>query len=426
MEVVTFENNIEFAKMMDRDDPLKLYRDRFFIPKQKNGENHIYFCGHSLGLQPKSVRDYIEQELKDWETMGVEGHFDAKNPWIHYHELLTEKMARVVGGNPSEVVVMNTLTVNLHLMMVSFYRPTPERHKIVIENSAFPSDQYAVKSQIQFHGFDPETSLIELYPRDGESTIRTEDIVQLLEEEGDSIALIMIGGINYYTGQAFDMKTITELGRAKGCSVGYDLAHAAGNLNLKLHDWGSDFAVWCTYKYLNSGPGGISGCFIHERHANNNQLPRFAGWWGHDKISRFKMGPDFKAIPGAEGWQLSNAPIILMASLMASLDIFDDVGMAKLNEKTTLLTGYLEFLIDQLANDRIEMITPRTRADRGCQISIRVKGGNKKLFDDITEEGVIADWRDPDVIRVAPVPIYNSYEDVYQFVEILKNALTQL
>lgn len=417
---MNFENNIQFAQELDSQDPLRSYRGKFHIPKQKSGEEFVYFCGNSLGLQPKSTREFIEQELKDWENMGVEGHFHAQNPWMPYHEFLTEKMAKVVGGLPSEVVVMNTLTVNLHLMMVSFYRPSAKRNKIVIEYSAFPSDQYAVKSQIEFHGYNPDDSLIELYPREGESTIRTEDIETLLEKEGDSIALVMLGGVNYYTGQAFDMKTITDLGHKHGCTVGFDLAHGAGNLDLQLHDWDVDFAVWCTYKYLNSGPGGIAGCFVHERHAKDSSLPRFAGWWGHDKESRFLMGPDFQPIEGAEGWQMSNAPILPMAALRASLEMFDEVGMKALNEKTTKLTGYLEYLLMELEGDRIELITPKTRKDRGCQMSIRVVGGDKSLFDKITDAGVIADWREPDVIRVAPVPMYNSFVDVYRFVEILK------
>jgi kynureninase len=418
-----YKNNLVFAQKLDTEDPLRLYRDRFFIPKQKNGEDHVYFCGNSLGLQPKSTREYVEQELKDWEKLGVEGHFEAKNPWMPYHEILTDKMSRIVGAKPNEVVVMNSLTVNLHLMMISFYRPTKKRHRILIESNAFPSDQYAVKSQIEFHGHSVNDSLIELIPRKGESTIHTEDILKLIEEKGETIALIMIGGLNYYTGQAFDMKTITKAGHAKGCIVGFDLAHGTGNLPLKLHDWNVDFAVWCTYKYLNSGPGGVAGCFVHENHPQNDKLPRFAGWWGHDKETRFLMHDKFVPIPGAEGWQLSNAPILSMAALNASLDIFDEVGMEALQAKARNLTAYLEYLLNDIQSELIEIITPTNKNERGSQLSIRVIHSNKTLFKEIKKKGVIADWREPDVIRVAPVPLYNSYTDVFRFVEILKEAL---
>jgi len=418
-----FENTVNFAISKDNEDILSSYRDEFYIPKQENGNDYIYLTGNSLGLQPKSVRRFIEQELLDWQNLGVEGHFHAKNPWMPYHEFLTEKMAKVVGGLPSEVVVMNTLTVNLHLMMVSFYRPNKDRFKILIEKNAFPSDQYAVKSQIEFHGFNPDDALIEIEPLEGETYIKTSDILETIEREGDSIALIMLGGVNYYTGQAFEMDKITEVGHKKGCIVGFDLAHGAGNLNLKLHDWDVDFAVWCTYKYLNSGPGGISGCFVHNRHAESD-LPRFAGWWGHDKKTRFLMDDKFIPISGAEGWQLSNAPVLPMASLRASLEIFDEVGMEKLNEKSNDLTSYLEYLIDDVANEKISIITPRDKKLRGCQLSIRVKDSDKSLFEKITSDGVIADWREPDVIRVAPVPLYNSYQDVYEFVQILSKNLS--
>jgi len=418
-----YENNLEFALNKDRNDSIALYRDKFFMPKQGNGNEFIYFTGNSLGLQPKSVRKYIEQELKDWETMGVEGHFNAKNPWMFYHEFLTDKMARIVGGLPSEVVVMNTLTVNLHLMMVSFYTPTKVKNKILIEKNAFPSDQYAIKSQIEFHGFNPAECLVEIEAKEGETYIRTEDILQLIDKEGDSIALIMLGGVNYYTGQAFDMQAITEAGHKKSCRVGFDLAHGAGNLLLDLHNWNVDFAVWCTYKYLNSGPGGISGCFVHKKHADNSSLPRFAGWWGHNKARRFLMEDEYLPISGAEGWQLSNAPILPMASLLASLDIFDEVGMEKLNKKSSDLTSYLEYLLLEINDRRISIITPSDKNQRGCQLSIRVKDSGKSLFDKITEQGVIADWREPDVIRVAPVPLYNSYTDVFRFVEILSEIL---
>ena len=407
-----------YAKEMDDKDPLAKFRERFYFPKNKNGENMLYFCGNSLGLQPKTVKAFVEQELSDWEKFGVEGHFHAVNPWMPYHEFLTAKMAKVVGAKPLEVVVMNTLTVNLHLMMVSFYRPTPERYKIIVEASAFPSDQYAVKSQIKFHGYDPKDAYLELRPKNGD-VIQPEDIEALIEKEGNQVALILLGGVNYYTGQAFDMKRITELGHRKNCVVGFDLAHAVGNLKLELHDWDVDFAVWCGYKYLNSGPGGIAGCFVHERHANNSQLPRFEGWWGHDKKTRFLMGPDFVPIEGAEGWQLSNAPILAMASLRASLDIFDEAGMEALTSKSRLLTGYLEFLLNGIENKNISIITPKDSRQRGAQLSIRIRNSNKTLFNKLIENGIICDWREPDVVRVAPVPLYNSFVDVYQFVQQL-------
>ena len=419
----TFEASAAFAQTMDANDPLQQYRAQFHMPVQKNGEEHVYLCGNSLGLQAKTVRAYLEEELKDWERYGVEGHFHAKHPWMPYHEFLTDAMAKVVGAKPIEVVVMNTLSVNLHLMMVSFYRPTSTRFKIVMESDAFPSDRYAIESQIKFHGYDPADALVELKPRTGEELIRHEDIETLIAEQGDEIALILLGGVNYYTGQVFDFKEIARLGHAKGCLVGFDLAHGAGNLNLQLHDSNIDFAVWCTYKYLNSGPGSLGGCFVHERHANDKTLPRFAGWWGHNKETRFNMRFDFDPIPGAEGWQLSNPPILALAAMRASLDIFDEVGMEKLNQKTVLLTGYLEFLLDNIQNESIRIITPRDKKQRGCQLSIQVKNADKTLFDQITNDGVIADWREPDVIRVAPIPLYNSFMDVYKFVEILKNNL---
>lgn len=416
---IVYKTDQDFAREMDAKDPLSSFRERFHFPKNKNGENMLYFCGNSLGLQPKTVKAFVEQELSDWEKLGVEGHFHAKNPWMPYHEFLTEKMARVVGALPLEVVVMNTLTVNLHLMMVSFYRPTAKRYKIIVEASAFPSDQYAVKSQLKFHGYNPDEAYLELRAKHGD-IITTEDIEQLLEKEGDNVALILLGGVNYYTGQAFDMKRITELGHKKNIVVGFDLAHAAGNLKLELHNWNVDFAVWCGYKYLNSGPGGIAGCFVHERHANDHTLPRFEGWWGHDKKTRFLMGPDFVPIEGAEGWQLSNAPVLAMASLRASLEIFDEAGMQALTTKSNLLTGYLEFLLNNIENKNISIITPGDPSQRGAQLSIRIKNSNKALYNKLIENDIICDWREPDVVRVAPVPLYNSFFDVFQFVQQLK------
>lgn len=418
-----FQATRSFAAEMDSKDPLAKYREKFYIPQLKDDRDCIYFCGHSLGLQPKTVRAYVEQELEDWAKLGVEGHFRARKPWLPYHEFLAEQTARLVGAKPIEVVVMNSLTVNLHLMMVSFYRPAPRRHKLVIESDAFPSDRYAVKSQIRFHGFDLATSLVELAPRRGEATLRTEDIEKFIEREGDSVALILLPGVNYLTGQFFEIERITKAGHAKGCVVGIDCAHAAGNVPLKLHDWGVDFAVWCTYKYMNAGPGSTSGCFVHEKHANNLELPRFAGWWGNDKQTRFLMGPNFKAIPGAEGWQLSNPPILPMAALRASMDIFDEVGMEKLRAKSELLTGYLEFLLNQLQSEKFSMITPRDSKQRGAQLSLRIKEHGKAVLEKLMANDVVCDWREPDIIRVVPVPLYNSFTDVYRFVEVFSAAL---
>ena len=418
-----YTNSIEFARELDRKDPLRELKKRFYHPKTPGGEDCIYFCGNSLGLQPASARSRVERIMKDWETRAVEGHFEGDEPWVPYHELLAPAMARIVGAREEEVVLMNSLTVNLHLMMVTFYRPKPGRHKILIEKNAFPSDQYAVKSQIEFHGFGVEESLIEIAPRPGESLLRTEDIVHTIEQEGEEIALVMMGGLNYYTGQVYDMKSVTAAARKKGCMVGFDLAHAVGNVRLELHDWDMDFAVWCTYKYLNSGPGGIAGAFIHERHHRDEGLPRFAGWWGHDKENRFLMDEHFVPIPTAEGWQLSCGPILLEASLRASLESVDEVGMPALRQKSELLTGYLEYLIEQIDSDKIEVITPSDPAQRGCQLSVRVIGSDKSLFHALRENGVITDWREPDVIRVSPAPLYNSFEEVFRFVEILKGCL---
>lgn len=412
------------ATELDHRDPLRSMRDLFHFPQNAKGEPLLYFCGNSLGLQPKAARSYVLQELDDWAKYGVEGHFHAKNPWMPYHELLTEQMAGIVGAMPVETVVMNTLTVNLHLMMASFYRPTPERYKILIESDAFPSDRYAVASQAQWHGFDPSDAVLELRPRPGEVLIRAEDIAATLEKEGAKIALVMLGGVNYYTGQVFDFKEIARMAHDQGCMVGFDMAHGAGNLPLQLHDSGADFAVWCTYKYLNAGPGNLAGCFVHERHARRFDLPRFAGWWGHNKTTRFNMRFEFDALPGAEGWQLSNPPILSLAALRASLDVFTQAGgMGVLREKSVALTGYMETLLRQLPTDRIQIITPAVPEQRGCQLSIQVRNADKSLHDRITEAGVISDWREPDVIRVAPVPLYNSFQDVADFVARLKGCL---
>lgn len=421
-----YKNDITFARERDAQDPLAKYRNEFHFPSFHENEV-VYFTGNSLGLQPKRTKEYVLQELDDWAKWGVEGHFDAKNPWFSYHELLTNKAAKIVGALDKEVVITHSLTTNLHLLMVSFYRPTEKRYKILCEGKAFPSDQYALESQVKFHGYAPDDAIIEIFPREGEHLIREEDLLSTIEKQGDEIALIMIGGVNYYTGQLFDMKTITAAGHKVGAIVGFDLAHAAGNVEMHLHDWGVDFAAWCTYKYLNSSPGGVSGMFVHERHANNPDLPRFAGWWGHDKDVRFKMEPGFRPMEGAEGWQLSNAPILGMAAHLASLTIFDEVGMTAISKKRDDLTAYLEFIINDISSSsekvNFEIITPSDKTKRGAQLSILAHGQGKDLFDALTKSGVVADWREPNVIRVAPAPLYNSFEDVYHFGQKLKAAI---
>ncbi len=417
-----YENTEAFAAQMDSEDSLAAFRDKFYVP-QHNGKNTVYLTGNSLGLQPKTARAAVEQEFADWQEFGVEGHFKGKNPWFSYHHFLAENAAKIVGAKPSEVVVMNNLTVNLHLMMVSFYRPTATRYKIVMEAGAFPSDQYAMETQARHHGFDPADAIIELTPREGEHTLRTEDILKTIEEHGDSIATVMMGGVNYYTGQAFDMQAITATAHKVGAMCGFDLAHAAGNLLLKLHDWDVDFAVWCSYKYLNSGPGGTSGVYLHERHGNNPDVMRFAGWWGHDEKERFLMEKGFKPMQGAQGWQLSNAQVFPMAIHKASLEIFAEAGMENLRAKADKLTGYLEYILDHLTasgKHTFTIITPRDPKDRGCQLSVFVKENGKKLFDYLTEQGVIADWREPNVIRMAPVPMYNSFTDIYRLGQVME------
>jgi len=421
--LIAFEPHLEFALNLDLNDPLAKYRTAFHIPKDEQGNDWLYFTGNSLGLQPKSTKSAIEQELNDWANLGVEGHFEAKNPWMPYHEFLTESMAKIMGAKPIEIVVMNTLTTNLHLLMVSFYNPTKKRHKILIESDAFPSDRYAVQTQLEFHGYDTNECLIEWTPRTDEKLLRTEDLEQILETQGEEIALLLIGGVNYYTGQYLDLKKIAALGHAKGCKVGIDLAHGAGNIQPELHDSGIDFAAWCTYKYLNAGPGSLGGVFVHERYAHDKTLKRFAGWWSQNKATRFNMRQPLDITPGAEGWQLSNPPILSMAAIKAALDLFNEVGMNKLREKSIKLTGYLEFLIKGLNHAQIEIITPSDSNQRGCQLSIQVKNANKDLHKKLTEQHVITDWREPDVIRCAPVPFYNSFEDVFRMVKILKTLL---
>lgn len=400
------------------------FRDQFHLPLGENGEPLTYLCGNSLGLQPKRAAELVGEELEDWHRLAVEGHFSARRPWMPYHEIVTDPLARLVGARPDEVVAMNSLTVNLHLMMVSFFRPAGARRKIVIERGAFPSDRHAVMSQLRFHGLDPVADLIELEPRDGEHTLHEEDIEALLAREGETIALVLLPGVQYYTGQYLDIERLTKAARAQGCAVGVDLAHAAGNLPLELHDWGPDFAVWCHYKYCNAGPGAVGGCFVHERHAESFDLPRFAGWWGHDKATRFKMGPEFVPMAGAEGWQVSNPPILSLAPLVASLEIFDAADIRTLRARSLQLTGMLERLLDKRLGDYIEVITPREPERRGCQLSLRLRDGDgRAVHDALGEAGVVCDWREPDVIRVAPVPLYNTAEEIEHFVGVLVEAL---
>lgn len=420
------DTSISYAIQSDTEDALAAFRDRFHIPKDKEGNDVIYMCGNSLGLMPKSTEKYIVEVLTDWQNLAVEGHFHGKNPWLTYHEILAGPMAAIVGALPSEVVVMNSLTVNLHLLMVSFYRPEKKRYKILFDYSPFPSDRYAIESQIRYHGYDPKDAMIELKPEPGQFIISPDKIASIIQEQGSEIALILIGGVNYYTGQVYDMKQITMSGHEKGCMVGFDLAHGAGNILLDLHNDGPDFAAWCTYKYMNAGPGSLSGIFIHERHHRNTELPRFAGWWGQDKNTRFLMGPEFNPIPSAEGWQLSNQPVIQMAVIKASLDIFTEAGIQNLRVKSEKLTSYLEYLINTSRNEKISIITPADAKSRGCQLSLQMKYPDKKLFYYLMDHGVILDWREPDVIRVAPTPLYNTFQDVWHFARILNDGLKML
>lgn len=418
---MNYNNTEEFAKELDNNDELKSYREKFHFPLDSNGNKTIYFTGNSLGLQPKQTRDYINQELDDWAKYGVEGHFHAKNPWMPYHEFLTEKLAKVVGAKPIEVVAMNSLTTNLHLLMVSFFRPQGKKRKIIIENNEFPSDIYAVKSQLKFHGLDPKKDLIIAKGKNGSDIIKTEDILQLIRDNAEETAMLMFAGVNYYTGQFFDIEAITAECHKHNIIAGFDLAHAAGNVVLKLHDWNVDFAAWCSYKYLNAGPGGIAGAFVHERHKNHDG-PRFEGWWGTNKKTRFLMKPEFDAMEGVEAWQLSNPPIFQLAALNSSLEIFDEVGIEKLREKSEKLSNYIDYLISTLDSSKVQVITPKDLKDRGCQLSLRVKNG-KEVFNKLMEEGVIADWREPDVIRIAPVPLYNSFLDICKFYKIIKEQI---
>ncbi len=414
-----FKNTLEFAQSLDAQDSLRSYRDEFIFPKI-NGKEVIYFTGNSLGLQPKRTKGFVDEVMKDWAELAVEGHFYADKPWWDYHERLAEPLAKVVGALPEEVSVMNTLTVNLHLLMISFFRPTTTRFKILCEEKAFPSDQYMFQSQVRFHGLDPDETIVEIKKRKGEHHWRTEDIIEKIEELGDELALVLIGGVNYYNGQVMDMKAITKAGKAVGAKVGWDLAHAVGNVELKLHDWNADFASWCSYKYMNSGPGNASGIYVHKRHLNKKDIQRFEGWWGTKKETRFLMKPEFEPMENADAWQISNVPILSVAPYLASLTMFEEVGMNKLIDKRNTIVAYLEFIlqeIDKEVDSSFEIITPK---DRGCQLSVFLHGQGKSLFNYLMENGVVTDWREPNVIRLAPAPFYSSYEDMYRFGQILK------
>lgn len=414
-----FDSSLGFALQMDQQDPLRTFRSRFLIPKHQ-GEEIIYLCGNSLGLQPKDARVYLNEQLDNWENLAVEGWFEGDSPWMTYHKELQQLLAPIMGAQPAEVVPMNNLTVNLHLMMVSFYRPKGRRIKILMEGGAFPSDQYAVESHVRSLGLVPEEVIVELFPRTDEDTLRTEDILHKIAELGEELALVLFGGINYYTGQLFDLKAITEAGHAAGAKVGFDLAHAAGNVRLQLHDWGVDFACWCSYKYMNSSPGGISGVFVHEKHFDDTGMQRFAGWWGYQEATRFQMTKGFVPEMGAEGWQLSCSPVMLMAIHKASLKIFEEAGgMPVLRRKSEQLTAYLEFWIQKVNQELDEplfrIITPADPKQRGAQLSLIAKKNGKLIFDKLVEQRIVGDWREPDVIRISPVPLYNSFSDLYRF-----------
>jgi kynureninase len=421
---MNFINTFQYAKKLDSQDTLRDLRKQFLIPTA-NGKSNIYFAGNSLGLQSKTTRTLLTEELYDWAHLGVEGHVHSRRPWLYYHKFTKKALSRLVGAKPYEVVAMNQLTVNLHLMMVSFYTPTSQRYKIITEAGAFPSDQYAFESQIKYHGFDPEKTLIELKPREGEHTIRTEDILATINQHREELALVIFGGVQYYTGQFFDLKQITAAGHAAGAYVGFDLAHAIGNVPLSLHDDDVDFAVWCSYKYLNSGPGSIAGIFVHERHGKNFDLPRFAGWWGHDEKERFLMQKGFKPMPGADGWQLSNVPVFQGAAHIAALEIFQQTTIKELRKKSMLLTGYLEFLLNDFDPEHrfFSIITPKDPAQRGCQLSLLLHSNGRKIFKSLIRAGVILDWREPNVVRLAPVPLYNTFQEVFRFVAIFKSSI---
>ena len=414
------------ARALDAGDPLAAFAEEFHHPYDSAGRRLLYLCGHSLGLQPKSAARYVEQELKDWQRLGVLGHHTAERPWIPYHEQAAAPLAELVGAQESEVVAMNSLTVNLHLLMVSFFRPGATRNRVLIEKSAFPSDRYAVVSQLAFHGLNPAQHLIEIEPRPGERTLRTEDMIHRIETEAATLALVLLPSVQYLTGQFFDLPPVIEAARRAGAVVGLDLAHGIGNTPSNLHDWNVDFAVWCSYKYLNAGPGAIGGCFVHERHSHSTALPRFAGWWGHDPAARFLMGPDFDPIPGAQGWQISNPPVLSAAPLLASLDIFRRAGLGRLREKSIALTAYLQRLVETRLTGVVDIITPSDASQRGCQLSLRIArppAAAKRCYDYLSEAGVVSDWREPDVVRLAPIPLYNSFGDVFAAVEALSQAV---
>ncbi len=425
---MTFQNTREFAQSLDAQDELAKYQSEFEFP-QLNGKKVIYFTGNSLGLLPKRARTYINEVMDDWSNMGVEGHFYADKPWWDYHERFANPLAKIVGALPSEVSVMNTLTVNLHMMMVSFYRPTAKRFKIICEEKAFPSDQYMLQTQVAFHGFDPKETIVEVKRREGEHNLRNEDIIAKINEVGDELALVLIGGINYYTGQVLDMGAITKAGHDVGAKVGWDLAHAVGNIELSLHDWNADFACWCSYKYMNAGPGSVSGYFVHEKHHNDKTLPRFGGWYGHNKERRFLMEPSFDPNPGALGWQSSCTGVLAMAPYLASVEMFDEIGMDRITKKRNQLTAYLEYIIQQVADatqSNLEIITPKNIAERGSQLSVVLHGQGKELFNYLMTNGIVVDWREPAVIRLAPVPLYTTYEEMYHFGKILTEGIQQM
>lgn len=423
MQNMIFDDSIEFARQLDKEDPLKKFRDKFFIPIL-HGKECIYFNGNSLGLQPKNAQEYVLNEMENWANYGVEGHFHGRNPWVNYHDKFPNKLSAIVGAMPEEIVVMNQLTINLHLLLITFYKPEKKRYKIVCEEKAFPSDQYAIESQLKLHGYDSADALIELKPREGEHVLRNDDIISTIEKYGNETALVIMGGVNYYSGQLFDMKSITAAAHEAGAKCGFDQAHAAGNIELKLHDWNVDFAVWCSYKYLNSGPGGIGGAFIHQRYIADRSLFRFAGWWGTNKHERFQMKKDFNPIPTAEGWQVSNTQVLSMAAHLASLDVFAEAGFENIIAKGKQLSDYLLFILNEVnttySKRILEIITPQAEKEHGCQVSMLMLSKGKEIFDFLNKNSVIVDWREPNVIRVTPVPLYNTFEEVYQFGEIIK------
>jgi len=426
---MNYQNTLAFALQLDEQDPLKEFRHKFLFP-QHEGKDAIYLCGNSLGLQPASAQKYVGEQMSVWQEFGVEGWFNAKEVWLDYHKLLTGTLAGIVGAKKEEVTVMNSLTVNLHLLMVSFYKPKGNKYKIIMEGGAFPSDQYALESQVKFHGYEPKDAIIEVFPREGEELLRTEDILQAIQEHADEITLVLFSGINYYTGQFFDIPAITKAAHKIGAIAGFDLAHAAGNVPVQLHDWDVDFACWCSYKYMNSGPGGTSGIFVHEKHFDDRSLNRFAGWWGYRQDKRFLMAPGFDAASGADGWQVSTPPIMLLALHKAALDIFEEAGgLTPLRQKSELLTGYFEFLLNNInekaGSEIFRIITPKNAAERGCQLSIVCNQKAKETFRYLAQNGVIGDWREPNVIRLSPVPLYNSFKDVFDAAQILANAVKE-